>query len=155
MAVIEPSPRRRLGAFALFLLLACSARADQAAAVLEQINHVARALSDGNPADAMTPFDKSLPQYETLRNYFSGLTDAYQLTNEATVTDEQDAENETKLKLQWTMTLTEPSTSLSRQRTGEIQVRLLLKNGKWKIIELSPIDFFNPQQSRARQQAEF
>lgn len=132
---------------ALVLMLAFAARADQSAAALEQINHIASALSDGNPADAMAPFDKSLPQYEMLRNYFSGLTDAYQLSNEATISDEQDGENETKLTLEWTMTLTEPATSLSRHRTGEIQVRLVLRNGKWKIVELSPIDFFNPQRN--------
>src|SRR5581483_1641411 len=85
---------------ALVLLLASSGLADQASEALERLNYVATALSDNNPADAMVPFDKSLPEYEKLRRYFAGLTDGFQLTNEATVTDEEHSEGETKLTLQ-------------------------------------------------------
>jgi hypothetical protein len=37
-------------------------------------------------------------------------------------------------------------TSLETQRrSGEIHVRLALQDGKWKIVDFSPIDLFNPQ----------
>lgn len=123
-------------------------RADRAADVLAQLNHVATALTDGNGLDAMSPFDKSFPDYQKLSNYFDGLTSSFQLVNEAKIADEQDTDTETKLTVDWTLTLTDLATGHSEQRTGEIDVRLILKDGKWKIVGFSPIDLFNPQLKR-------
>ena len=139
MAAIAPS------ALLLFTAATFLVRADQAHDVLDQIHHVATALSDGNAADAMTPFDKSFRDYDKLRDYFDALTRAFTITNEADVTDEQDAPNETKLTLQWSLTLTNAATGLSSPRGREVKARLVLKNGKWKILDFEPIDLFDPQ----------
>ncbi len=139
---------RFVSALALLGLLAVPSPADRAADVLAQLNHVATALTDGNSADAMSPFDKSFPDYEKLRNYFDGLTSAFQLVNEVNVTDEQDSETETKVTLNWTLNLTDLGLGYTGHRTGEINVRFLLRDGKWKIVDFSPTDLFNPQQRR-------
>jgi hypothetical protein len=139
---------RILSTVAVLAIFTLPGRADRAADVLAQLNHVAAALTDGNALDAMSPFDKSFAGYEKLGSYFEGLTNAFQLTNEAKVTDEQDTETETKLTVDWTLSLTDLETGYGEQRTGQINVRLILKDGKWKIVDFSPIDIFNPAQKR-------
>ncbi|MFL6350599.1 MAG: hypothetical protein ACJ74Z_01935 [Bryobacteraceae bacterium] len=119
--------------------------ADRPGDVLRAINHVALALADDNATDAMTPFDKSFAKYAKLRDYFSGLTDSSQLVNEVDIIDQQDAGNQSNVTLQWTLTLINRSTLQSERRSAEIHVRLNFEGGKWKIVDFSPIDLFNPQ----------
>jgi hypothetical protein len=126
-------------------------RADQAADALATINYVASALSDDNSADAMTPFEKSFPDYDKLAGYFEGLVDRALVTSEVQVVDEQDHDQSTDLILRWTMDLSNRSmTGLTENRTGELQVHLVKKKGKWKIASLSPISFFDPQRATSK-----
>lgn len=125
-------------------LIVCAIRADEASDVLAEINRVATALAANDPSEAMAQFDRSYPDYDKLNKYFIGLTGAYNITSEATVIDEQDSPGVAKVTLDWTLTLTQPNSSLSKQRKGEIQARVVQKNGKWKIAEFSPIEIFNP-----------
>lgn len=119
--------------------------ADRTADVLSTVNYVATALSSDNPIDAMRPFDKSFVNYAKLRDYFSGLTDSSQLVNDVDVTDEQDSAAESSLTVAWTLTLTNKTTAETERRSGDIHIRLTLQNGKWKIVDFSPISLFNPQ----------
>ncbi len=150
MAAIEPrliaSKFARVAGVALALVaLSRPIRADRTADVRADLGSIATALSAANPADAMTPFDKSFPDYDKLANYFQGLN-AFQVQNEVDIVDEQDTGTETKLTVDWTLTLTDLGTNSTERRTGEINVRLVSKKGKWKIVDFSPISLFNPQQ---------
>lgn len=118
--------------------------ADRPGEVREQVTYVASALSNGNASDALGPIDKSLTDYVKLRDYFIGLTQAYGVSSEVTIKDEDDGEKETKLVVEWRLTLTDATTSLSTQRTSDVNLRLVQKNGRWKIVDLSPIELFNP-----------
>lgn len=138
MAVIGPR------CWLLFALAAFTATADQPHDVFQAIEQVANGLSAGNPADALSPFDKSLPKYATLENEFIGLTQSYLITNEADVLEEEDSPGDTKLTLRWAITLTSKESNDSNSHAGEVHVHLRLKNGKWKIVEFSPIDIFTP-----------
>jgi hypothetical protein len=129
-----------------FALCAAYTRADQALDVRSQLQAVASALSAGNPAEAMIPFDKSCANYDKLSNYFGALTSAFQIVNEIDVVDEQDAPAETKLTVNWTITLSDLGTNFTERRRGDINVRMELKDGKWKIVDFSPIEIFEPQQ---------
>lgn len=122
--------------------------ADRSADVRTQISYVATALTSGNAADAMSPFEKSFSDYEKLSNYFQGLN-AFQVGNEVDVVDEQDTDTDTKLTVKWTLTLTDSGTNATERRTADINVRLVLREGKWKIVDFSPISLFNPQQKLA------
>jgi len=113
-----------------------------------RVSYVASALTAGNTADAMSPFDKSFPAYEKLRGYFSGLTGAFQLTSQLEVTEEQDSSEEATLTLEWTLTLTDAQTGYTTNRNATIHVRLVPKRGKWKIVEFSPIELFDPRGKR-------
>src|SRR5690349_8453956 len=70
-----------------FLLLAGAALG--ANTPRQQVSHVASALTAREPADAMTPFDKSFADYDKLRGYFGGLTAAFDVTNQLQVRSEE------------------------------------------------------------------
>lgn len=135
----------QLIALAVMYLGGLPLEADRTASVLETLNHVATALASDSATDAMTPFDKSFPKYVTLRDYFLGLTNGSQLVNEIDVLDEQDSGTQSNLTVQWTLTLTNKATLQTERRTSEITLRFKLEAEKWKIVDFSPIDLFNPQ----------
>ena len=140
----------RAAAGALFLfLVALPVRGDRAADIRAQISYIGTALTAGNAADAMRPFEKSFSNYETLSNYFQGLT-AFQVESEIEFLEENDTETDTKLVVNWTLTLTDSGTDAADRRTGDIDIRLVPKDGKWKIVEFSPISLFNPQKKSVR-----
>jgi hypothetical protein len=134
------------GLLLLSVGVACG-MADQAHDVLQVINHVTTALSASDPADAMAPFDKSFPDYNKLSAYFSNLTSSYAIGNEADVVEETDSDAETKLLLDWTLTLENENSGASLRRHGQVEVRLVRKGGRWKIVELAPLDLFDPQKN--------
>ena len=142
MAVI--GRRTLFTAAALLLLSGSPLLADRAADIRSQICYIATSLGNGSAADALTPFDKSYVDYEKLSSYFQGLT-ALQIENEVDVTDEDDtSDTETKVTVTWAITLTDISSSHTDHRSADINIRLVLKGRKWKIVEFSPIDIFNP-----------
>lgn len=154
MAAIAPRGTGLDWIAAIRIVAACAAvalplRADRASDVRAEVGHIASALSAGNPTDAMTPFEKSCPQYQTLSDDFQSLN-AYQMQNEIDVVDEEDSEMETKLTLNWTLTLTDQESDATERRTGEIHVRLVPKDGKWKIVAFEPISLFDPQRKSER-----
>lgn len=118
---------------------------DRAGDLLATINHVATALADGNPSDAMKPFDKSFRNYERLSQYFTALTDSSDLNSEVEIVDEQDSSTASDLTVQWTLTLAHKSTFLTDRRSGQLRLRLVSQSRKWKIADLSPVEFFDPQ----------
>jgi hypothetical protein len=136
---------RRSFQFILLLVSVTLCRADQAHDVLQVINRVTTALTANNPADAIAPFDKSFAGYETLADYFANLTSSYAVSNEADIVDETDSGNETKLTLDWTLTLQNERVGTSEQRREQVQVRLVRKGNRWVIADLSPLNFFAPQ----------
>jgi hypothetical protein len=92
----------------------------------------------------MEPFDKSYANYDKLSGYFQGLT-VFQVDNEVDVTDEDDtSDTETKVTANWSITLTDRSTNRTDHRAADINIRFVLKGRKWKIVDFSPIDIFNP-----------
>ena len=121
---------------------------DQQAEIRSQLSDVGSALTGSNPADAMTPFSRSYSDYNKLRDYFTGLTNAFSIVNEVDVLDEADTDKNSVATLSWTITLSNgPISGNSTQRTAEIHARFVRENGKWKIVEFSPIDIFNPADS--------
>jgi hypothetical protein len=146
MAVIEPRLFRLVCVLLATGLLCCAtgAEAGQSDDIREELGNIAKALTAGNPADAMTPFAKSYGNYDKLRNYFIGLTNAFSIVSEVDVTDEQDSANESTVEIHWTLTLGSPGGNDSKQRAADIRARLVRQKSKWKIVDFSPIDLFDP-----------
>lgn len=152
MAAIELRQKHwKIVSFILLLTAAPGLYADRTADVRAQVSYVAAALGNGNPTDALSSFDKSCKNYEKLKEYFGALTNGFQVTSEVEILDEQDEEAETKLLVNWTLTLTnlgsptDVAGGSSERRSAEINIRLIPQKGKWKIVEFSPIGIFNPQ----------
>src|SRR5579875_1399219 len=134
--------------FILPLLSLVQVYADQAADMRACLDTVASGLSEGNPADAISPFVKSYANYGTLSNYFDGLTNAFNIVSEIDVLDESDSPTEVKATVHWIVTLSDLGSNYTERRAGDIQVRLVLMGRKWKIVDFSPIDIFDPQAKR-------
>lgn len=119
----------------------------QARAVL---GSVADALTAGNAADAIAHFDKAFPKYDALSNDLNGLVNAFYISSEIEVLDEDDAPAETKLTVRWAITLTDLQSYYTEDRSAELAVRLVRKGEKWRIVGLSPISLFDPARGTAR-----
>lgn len=132
--------------FTIVVVSISTMRADQAQDIRARIDQIATALTAGNPAEAMIPFDKSYPDYAKLSSYFAGLTGAFQVENEVSVTDEEDTATESQVTIDWSLTLADLGTNATIQRTAVITAKLVRKGREWKIIAFTPIDIFNPQQ---------
>jgi hypothetical protein len=112
-----------------------------------QLGYLATSLASGSPAEAMSVFDRSFPDYEKLSRLFLGLR-AYQVQNEVEIEEELDTPTEAKLTVNWTLTLTDQTTSSSERRTGEIKIIFRRKNKSWKIVGFAPTDIFDPSLKR-------
>jgi hypothetical protein len=123
---------------------AFAARSQASSDARAQVTAVAEALSSGDAALAITHFAKSFRDYEKLRRYFEGLA-AFQVENQLDITDEEDSGNSVLLTITWDITLTDVATDRSTRRTGDIHAKLTLIDSKWRIVEFSPLDIFNPQ----------
>jgi len=136
--------------FLAFMLVGAAAppAQQQSRAVREQLAHVASALSAGHPQEAMDAFDKSFENYAQLRSYFVGLTDAHSIVNEMEVTEEETADREATLTVHWTLTLSDLTTGLTESREQDLTVKLTMKKSDWRIVDLSPIEFFNPEPAK-------
>jgi hypothetical protein len=151
MAAIERDRAVRLSAAVCLVGLAALslgtgpvAAADASSDARAQVAAVAEALSSGDAADAMTHFSKSLPDYDKVRRYFEGLS-AFQVENQLNFTDEEDSDTSVGLTITWDITLTDLGSDRSRRRTGEIHVKLAPTDSKWRIVEFTPLDIFNPE----------
>ncbi len=144
MAAIAPRPRELLSIAGVLLLTVLPILADRAADVRTRLNQVASALASGSPADAISVFDKSCPQYEQVHEYFQGLADSFDVTNQLEIADEQDTDAGTTLTVDWDLTIADKTSDATEHRNAQITVKLKADDGKWKIVSIAPIDIFNP-----------
>ena len=112
---------------------------------LRTVNQVATALADNDAAEAIRHFAASMPERETLRQYFDNLAASYNISCEADIVDEQDTPTTANLTLDWTLTLQNRSTDATVRRRQQVQVRLSLAKGEWTIVALAPLSLFSPQ----------
>lgn len=144
MAAIGRSCSAGCAAVVLFAW-AIPMRADRAADVRAQVTYVASALASGNPTDALTAFDKGLPEYEKLSEYFAALTNNYDVVSEIEIADEDDQEKESILKANWTLQISDKVNNSDVRRTFDVTIHLKPLRGKWKIFKFAPLEMFNPQ----------
>ena len=79
-----------------------------------------------------------------LRKYFEGLA-AFQVENEVDFSDEEDSDKAVVFTVNWNLTLTDLGTDRTRNRSGQIRVKVIPVESKWRIVEFSPLDIFDPQ----------
>ena len=155
MAAIDPSTiqsrrhfTRGLWGVALAFVVARSLRADRTVDVLRILKQVATALDDGNATAALIPFDKSMPGYSQLQDYFVALANEVSAHSDIDLVDESGSQTESKAVVRWILDLRDKVTNEQVvRRTEEVHVRFSAvkdKPGDWRIVALEPIDLFNP-----------
>jgi hypothetical protein len=92
----------------------------------------------------MAPFDKTFDGFGRLRDYFSALTNGYNITNDLEVATEQIVNHEATLTIHWIMTLSDLQSSLSETREKDLTVKLTMEKYDWKIVSVAPLEFFDP-----------
>jgi hypothetical protein len=124
-------------------LLLCAQEPERSTGPRVQLRRIADSLTAHDTANAMAAFDKSYPDYSKLQSYFEACT-AYQVSNELDVLEENDTATEAKLTVSWSITLTANDTDAEDRRSAELHIRMMLADGKWKIVEFRPISIFDP-----------
>lgn len=132
----------------LLLTTCLMGRTDDSANARGQISHLANALSEGNPASAMSFIDSSYAHYAKLRDYFTGLTAAFQIANGVSFSDEQDDKDQITFSVHWDLTLTDLQTNYTENRAADLTIKLIREKSKWKIADIEPIELFNPAKTR-------
>ena len=145
MAAIERKPRVLSSALLALLLITMPCRADRVSDVRARITYVASALASGNPADALSVFDKNLSGYSKLDDYFRALTASFDIVNEVEITDEDDEQDGTTVKANWTLHLSDRTAGSDRQKVYAVTIGLKPVGKKWQIVSFSPVEMFNPQ----------
>ncbi len=122
--------------------------ADRSSIVLGILDHVATALDAGNATDALTSFDKQMPGYGLLEDYFAALTSQTSAHSDVDLLEETDSETELKAALRWILDLRDKVTNEAvDRRIREVHVRLIPAKDKpetWTIVAFEPIALFNP-----------
>lgn len=96
----------------------------------------------------MSSVDNSYAHYAKLRDYFSGLTAAFQIANGISISDEQDDKDQIVFSVHWDLTLTDFQTNYSENRAADLEIRVARIKSKWKIVDIKPIDIFNPARAQ-------
>jgi hypothetical protein len=137
-------------ALVLMLLATVPVAAQREKAIETQIARVGTALSSRNAEEAMIPFDKSFADYSRLNDYFAALTDAYSLTNEVDILDEEISDHEATVTVHWIMVLSDLHSGLSETREQDLTVKLSMKKSDWKIVSITPLEFFDPAPRKSK-----
>lgn len=139
-----PAIVRRTGLLAcLFLASLIAATHDE---IVEMITNLANALSTVNAPKFMDAIDKSLPDYDKLKNDVAALMNQTEITSSVEIIKEEGDDTKRSVDLDWYLeirTLT-PDGPIERRREL-IHCELLRKDKKhWKIVSLKPLNFFAP-----------
>ncbi len=109
------------------------------------IGDVANALSGGNAEQAMEGFSKKCTNYQKLSGDFQTLTNAYLVTNRVQFIDEEVTATAATVKVHWEMSVTTKGAEYNTNRDADLTFKLVREGKHWRIVELTPIDIFDPQ----------
>jgi len=139
---------------ALMCIAAAFACADAHDEVIGVVTSMAGALSEtGDPAVTrtanvskfMSVFSKDMPDYDTLENNVTALVNSGGVSSSVTPLTEDGNGQMYKIDLDWLLEIRslEQDGPLVRRREV-VHCELRKENKRWKIVALTPIDFFAP-----------
>ena len=124
----------------LFLLAGASAPGDERTEILEVIEPLAAALTEGRLTDFVAVLADDMPDRARLIDNVTGLVAFAEITSSVSVTQVANG----RADLDWYMELRARATgSVAERRRGKVTVRV----GGKKIQELQPVDFFRIKQA--------
>ena len=133
----------------LATLAAFSLRADDAQQVWDLFTELAAALSAGNAAGFMKPFDRAMPGYETLEANVSGLLLQAQVQSSIELLSDEGGDAARTVELDWLLRIVEQlDTGAITERRERVRSRLAKQNKKWRILSFEPLALFTPPRSK-------
>jgi hypothetical protein len=119
--------------------------ADPRQEVYDLLGSMASGLSEGNPAQFLEAFDRSMKGYAELAANVRALVEQSDVLSAIELVDDAgDAERRT-IRVDWLLQLADKQNSASvvrRQKT--VQCKVERQKRKWRIVSLEPLDFFAP-----------
>jgi hypothetical protein len=117
--------------------------ASMAGALTEQ-NGTGVALVHGNVSKFMAEFSKDMPDYDTVKNNVTALVNAGEISSSILPLTE-DAGETYKIDLDWLLeirNLEQDGPLIRRREVVHLELRKEKKH--WKVVALTPLDFFAP-----------
>ena len=131
--------------FALVAAAAVACLADTHQDVLDLFASMTSKLSDDNAAGFMDGFDKSMADYGKLRQWIAGLIAQAEVSSTIEPIKDEGDETKRSVDLDWTMQIRSREASgplVERQQT--VHAELVKQKKRWRIVAISPVDFFEP-----------
>ena len=127
-------------------LAACCRAADSAREVLDLVADLASALSAGNVSLFLKPFDPKMPGYAKLRENVTGLIAQGEVQSLSDPLEDEGDDRRRVVQFNWTLRLARgPQSASFARREQVVKCTVEKQGGKWRIVELAPIEFFAPQ----------
>ena len=135
--------RRR--ALLMLPLAVCCRAADPAREVLDLVADAAASLSAGNVELFLKAFDPKMAGYAKLRENVTGLIAQGDVQSLIDPLEDEGDDRRRVAQFHWTLRIQrgQQATSFAR-REQVVKCRVEKQGGKWRIVELEPIEFFAP-----------
>jgi len=132
----------------LLPLAACCRAADPAQEVLDLVADAAGALSAGNVGLFMRAFDPAMAGYMKLKENVTALIALGELQSLIVLLEDEGDGQRRLEQFRWTLRMKrgEQSANFAR-REQVVKCKVEKRSGKWRIVELEPIEFFAPASS--------
>jgi hypothetical protein len=134
--------RRRL---LLLAILVPIVAADPRQEVYDLLGSMASGLSEGNPAQFLEAFDRSMKGYSELAANVRAVVQQSDVLSAIDLVDDAGDDQKRTVRVDWLLQLGDKQNSASvvrRQKT--IEVKLEKQKRKWRVVSLEPRDFFSP-----------
>jgi hypothetical protein len=126
-------------------LAACCRAADAAQEVLDLVADAAASLSAGNVALFLKAFDPAMAGYAKLRENVTGLIAQGDVKSLIDPLEDEGDGRRRSVQLHWTLLIERGQQATSSARREQVvKIKVEKQGGKWRIVELEPIEFFAP-----------
>ena len=126
-------------------LAACCRAADPAREVLDLISDAAGSLSAGNVALFLKAFDPKMPGYAKLGENVTGLIAQGDVQSLIDPLEDEGDDRRRVAQFHWTLRIPRGAQAASFTRREQVvKCSVEKRGGKWRIVELEPIEFFAP-----------
>ena len=119
--------------------------ADAHTEVMDLFGAMTASLADDNVPGFMNGFDKNMPQYETLHGYMDGLVAEAEVSCAMEPLKDEGDDQKRSVDLDWTMQIrSRVAAGPMVERHETIHAELVKQKKHWRIVSISPLEFFAP-----------
>ena len=131
----------------LIALLGCAAcRADALSEISDLLGDMAAALADNNPAGFMKGFSRDFPGYDKIRDSVTALAQQAELTSSIEPIKNEGDDTKHSVDFDWLLQIKSRvgDSGPAIRREQVIHCEFVKEKKHWRIVSLTPIDFFAP-----------